>query len=287
MKMLKAFILLILAACVGLLFYEIRISRYSLTISSYEIASDKLTGQLRIVQLTDLHDSEFGEGNSQLVSLVADQNPDLILITGDLLDSSVEDTDTAEELIAALSEFAPVYFSLGNHELEYEERFGANVTELFTAAGGILLERTYLDLEIAGQRIRLGGLYGYCVPEKYLEESDARTEESAFLTDMQDTDRYTILLCHMPYAWLELDGINEWEIDCVFAGHAHGGQIIVPFLGGIWAPDQGWFPGRLWGLFYSEDGDRCVVLSRGLGSTEVVPRINNVPEVVTVDLTGM
>ena len=266
--------------------FELLISKYGLAVSTWTVTADTAEGGIRILQLTDLHNSTFGKDNSRLIEKAAAQEPDLILLTGDLVNSDEESTETAVHLIAALSEIAPVYISLGNHELEHEANFGTDITALYEAAGGTVLEMEYIDIEVNGTALRIGGLYGYCIPARYLETNEADPEECAFLTDLQETDRYTILLCHMPVSWILYNSINEWDIDLVFTGHAHGGQIILPFVGGLWAPDQGWLPGRLQGLVYSEDGTKTVVLSRGLGSSEVIPRWNNVPEIVVVDLEG-
>lgn len=259
-------------------------SKYRLCVSYYTVDNSKLSGSIRIVQLSDLHNRVFGAHNQDLVDTVEKQHPDLILITGDLVNSSTENTKTAVELIAQLCEIAPVYLSLGNHELEHQAVYGTNMTLLYEEAGADVLEYSYMDLTIRGTAIRLGGLYGYCLPEKYLETNEAAPEECAFLNEFQNTEAYTILLCHMPVCWIANNGINEWDIDCVFAGHSHGGQIRLPLIGGLWAPDQGWLPGREAGLYYSDDQKKGMVLSRGLGSAEKIPRFNNTPEVVVVDL---
>lgn len=275
-----------IALCSALLLFltcELYRSTYTLTTTHYTIQSPQITAPFRIVQLTDLHNSEFGPDNSKLVSTVEVQQPDLILITGDLLNSSEETTDTAVTLIRQLTELAPVYISYGNHEKEYEASYKADLTTLFESAGAKMLEYAYEDIEINNQPLRIGGIYGYCTPAAYLKTKEASPQECAYLTDFQNTDRYTILLCHMPFSWIANNAVEEWNINCVFTGHIHGGQIRFPFIGGLYAPDQGWFPGKVAGLYPSGDGEKVMVLSRGLGNTEKIPRFNNVPEIVVVD----
>ena len=259
-------------------------SKYCLTSSNYILNSEKITAGIRIIQLTDLHNSEFGEDNQRLIDMVEKQSPDLILITGDQLNQDEADTSVAVHAVAALCEVAPVYFSLGNHEIDYQDNYQVDVKALFESAGATVLDWEYVDLTINGQDIRLGGIYGYCVPARFLETKEADLDECRFLYKFQDTESYTILMCHMPYCWLMSNGINEWDIDCVFSGHTHGGQIIFPLIGGLYGPDFGWFPGKLEGLYFSDERDKVLVLSRGLGSSGTIPRFNNVPEIMVVDL---
>ena len=274
-------VMLIIVFLSGIDLYQ---SKYFLTCVAYRIQTDKIQESIRLVQITDLHNSIFGENNQDLLDLVAEQSPDLILITGDLLNSNESETDIATNLISGLGSIAPVYVSLGNHEVEYQHNYETDITQLYEDTGAVVLDRQYQDLEVNGQKVRLGGVYGYCLPEKYLETNEANPEECVFLSDFQNTDLYTILMCHMPVCWLLNDGLDEWDVDCVLAGHVHGGQIILPLIGGVYAPDMGWFPGKLQGLYSSADGSSTMVLSTGLGNTESVPRFNNIPEVVTVDI---
>lgn len=273
-------ILLCLAVCTGILLYR---SKYCLTEAQYTIQSDKITSPVRVVQLTDLHNSTFGRDNEKLAELVAQAQPDLIFITGDLLNANVERTDIATGIITKLSAIAPVYVSLGNHETEYFERYGTDLIPLYQDAGATVLEQDYVDVTVNGQNLRIGGLYSYCLSWRYLDSGGADPAECAFLSEFQDTDAYTMLLCHMPVCWIQGNSLEDWDVDCVFSGHIHGGQIILPGIGGVYAPDMGWFPGRLRGLYPSADGTSTVVLSSGLGNTEWIPRFHNVPEVVTVD----
>ncbi len=259
-------------------------SKNNLSISAYTLSSPLVMNDIRIVQLTDLHNAEFGDDNSRLIEKVKAQEPDLIVLTGDLVTYSEEEHAVAAELISALSEIAPVYASLGNHEEEYQARFGVDIAKVYADAGAVVLDKAYLDLEIKGQPIRLGGINGYCLPEKYLSTGETRQDECDFLNDFQNTDRYTILLAHNPTCWLINGSLDAWDVDCVFSGHTHGGQVRLPFVGGLYAPDLGYFPGRLEGLFHSSDGSKTLVLSRGLGASGWAPRFYNLPEIVVVDL---
>ena len=260
------------------------LSAYGLRVSRYTIEADAFTDSVRIVQLTDLHNSVFGAGNQRLVKAVAKQEPDLILITGDLLDLHEERTDIAVDLIQQLAVIAPVYISYGNHEDLFEKKYGGDLKSLYTAAGATVLEYDWTELDVNGQPLRLGGIYGYCLPPEYIESGEARPRETSFMQAFQDTERYTVLMCHMPYSWLARDALDGWDVDLVLSGHVHGGQVRFPLIGGLWAPDQGWFPGRLSGVYRSEGGGKAMLLSRGLGNTDSIPRFNNVPEVVVLDL---
>ena len=267
-----------------LVLYGLWSSKYMLTVTLYQLTTEKLTAPIRVVQLTDLHNSEFGEANTRLVDLVTQQRPDLILMTGDMLNGREDETEIAASLVRRLTEVAPVYFSYGNHEVTHERMFGRDLTALFEEAGATVLDRTYEDVTVNGQTIRLGGIYGYCLPEKYYYSGEARYWECEFLKEFQNTEDYTLLLAHLPTCWIRNDNLDIWKIDFVVSGHEHGGQIRLPWIGGLYAPDQGFFPGRSSGVYLSEDGKKAMVLSRGLGSGVGVPRFNNVPEIVVVDI---
>lgn len=277
-------LLVVLLAALALLAWGFFGSKYALEPSNYVLSSPKLTAPIRVVQLTDLHNSEFGENNERLVRMVGKQNPDLILLTGDMLNGDEPRTEVAVGLIEQLTEIAPVYASLGNHEKANENVYGTDVGALYAQAGAHVLECTYEDVEIGGQTVRIGGIYGYCLPEKYLRTREAREKEVEYLQAFQETDLLTLLLCHVPTSWIINDNLEEWDVDVIFSGHDHGGQIRLPLIGGLYAPDQGLFPGRECGLYDSADHARVMVLSRGLGSRGSVPRFGNVPEIVVVDI---
>ena len=284
MKIKRNINLLAVLLLICLFFGSLYVSNNFIIVTNYGVLKKDIQNYFRIIQITDLHNSQFGNSNESLIKKVAAEHPDLILLTGDLLNSDEQDTSIALELISELSKIAPTYASYGNHEKEYEDNYGINLTTVFEEAGAKVLEFSYEDIEVNGQKLRIGGLYGYCTPAKYLKTGEANPKECEFLADFQSTDNPTLLLTHMPYSWIANDAISKWDIDCVFAGHDHGGQIRIPLLGGLYAPDQGWLPGKDCGLYYSKDGEKIMILSRGLGSAGKIPRFNNIPEIVVVDI---
>ncbi|MBQ6658250.1 MAG: metallophosphoesterase [Prevotella sp.] len=212
MKKAKKIFLLILGILLGAVLLSLGCSKYSLSVSSYSVSSAKLHEAVRIVQLTDLHNSEFGRENRRLVNMVAKQEPDLVLITGDLLNQNEERTDIAEKLISDLCELAPVYVSYGNHELAYEKRYGTDLKELYTKAGATVLNFNWADIVVHGQSIRLGGLYGYCLPLSFLKTGEARENECLYLENFENTEAMKILLCHMPLCWIVNGSLNTWDV---------------------------------------------------------------------------
>lgn len=253
-------------------------SRWGLTTTVYKVPSQEFNA--RIVFLADTHGSEFGKHNERLIKKVREAEPDMIAIAGDLLTYDEDNVDAATELISSLAEIAPLYVSYGNHEEQHPRR--AELEKLFTEAGATVLDFSYEDIEIHGTPVRIGGLYGYALPEGNEAEWE---DESRFLRDFQKTESYKLLLTHMPYSWTVQGSLEYWDIELVLSGHLHGGQIIFPFAGGFYAPDQGFFPGKVWGMSESEDGQSHLIISRGLGSSvRWLPRFHNVPEIVIVEI---
>lgn len=135
-------------ALVVCIFIELYRSKYLLQISVSEIFSDKISDEIRIVQLSDNHNSLFGEDNQKLIELVKEQNSDLVLITGDIVNSDEANTDIAINLIAALCDIAPVYVAVGNHEVEYQNNYKTDLLQLYKKAGAIVLDKQYVDITV-------------------------------------------------------------------------------------------------------------------------------------------
>lgn len=274
---LSVFLLICIAVCVSA--YQ---GATKLTVAKYEVRMD-MTESIRIVQLTDLHGKVFGTDNDVLVQMVAKQKPDLILMTGDMMDKSDENADIVCNLIRCLVEVAPVYYGFGNHEISWMDTTGIDLTPILTDADAVVLNCDFLDISVKGQQLRIGGYYNYYrQPHMYPLTLEEKLAELDFADNFENTDRYKILLSHIPTAWLDWEYIEKYPVDLVLTGHYHGGQIRLPLVGGLYAPYVGLFPEYTEGMFAGEQA--TCILSTGLGSSPGVPRINNPPQIVVVDL---
>lgn len=253
-----------------------------LTVTSYKIET-KLDNPLRIVQLTDLHEKEFGKDNIRLIETVKEQDPDLIVMTGDMQNKNDEDTDVVCSLIRELSKTADVYYGYGNHEKTWEQNFNKNFAEIVTDAGATVLENEYMDITVRGNELRIAGYMGYYRAVNMTADTEKEQQaELAFMDEFENTDRYKILLNHIPTSWSDWGYLDLYPVDLVFGGHYHGGQMVLPLVGPLYAPYIGFFPDNVKGLYQGENGN-CI-LSSGLGTDYFIPRINNLPEIVTVVL---
>lgn len=256
-------------------------SNKCLKIQSYDI-DERVTQPICIVQLTDLHNQEFGNENEHLIGKVREQTPDIIVMTGDMLNQD-EGAEIICSLIEKLVPIAPVYFSMGNHEIDWELGSLEELSQQLTDAGAVVLNCEYVDVEVNGQMLRIGGYYGYySVPHMRTKDAHEQLIENTFAEDFEDTENLKILLCHIPTAWVDWNYIDKYPVDLVFSGHYHGGQIKLPFVGGLYAPYVGWFPENTEGIFQGTQA--TCILSTGLGSEHTVPRFNNPLEIVVVDL---
>lgn len=269
----KILVLFIIAAAAGAFLWG---SNNWIQTSEYTISSDKLPAAFdgrKIVQVSDLHNAEFGENQKSLISKVEDAEPDVIFITGDLIDSNRYDLDTALVLIDALVEMADVYFVTGNHEVATNRI--DEIAEALIERGVIYLDNESAVWDIDGETVQIAGIHDPLI-NPYVDPSDysyGAIEEAGL------TDGFSMLLAHRPELISAYAGSG---IDAVFSGHAHGGQVRIPGIGGIFAPGQGWFPRMTEGIF--ENGDTQLVLSRGLGNSGFPFRILNRPEIVSITL---
>lgn len=272
----------IFAAVICLILITIWIvqSNTQIELTEYIVTSSKVPESFtcfEIAQISDLHNAEFGEGNSKLLELLSKVEPDVIVLTGDLIDSRHTDIDIALDFAGKAVQIAPVYYVTGNHEArvpEYEQlKMGlieAGVTEL---------ENQKVQITRDGESIVLMGIQDPSFRTDYLF-GDAESVSRQAITSLQnESDGYTVLLSHRPELF---DVYVDTGVDLVFSGHAHGGQFRLPFIGGLVAPNQGFFPKYDAGQFIEES--TTMIVSRGVGNSIIPFRINNPPEIVVVEL---
>ena len=252
----------------------------ALEVNEYEIVSDRIPeafAGFRIAQVSDLHNKDFGEGYGQLLTLLSQINPDIIVVTGDLIDSRHTDIEIALDFARQAIKLAPVYYVSGNHEArvrEYEDlKMG------LAEAGVVILENQNVQITREGESITLMGIDDPSFQEDYLFGDSESVARQAIENLQNESDGYTILLSHRPELF---DLYVETEMDLVFSGHAHGGQFRLPFVGGLVAPNQGFFPKYDAGLF--SEGSTNMIVSRGVGNSIIPIRFNNRPEIIVATL---
>lgn len=227
-----------------------------------------------IVQVTDFHNSMFGKDQSKILDKLKEAQPDLILITGDLIDRRNTKIDVAVSFVEEAIKIAPIYFVTGNHEM-LSGKYNILKTKLIDE-GVIVLDNESIILKSGQSTLKLSGIID---PGK-IEGSGKVKKVNASLASIEgESADFSILLAHRPDL---LKVYAKYDYDLIFSGHAHGGQFRFPFIGGLLAPDQGFFPKYDSGLFRL--GKTTMIVSRGLGNSLFPFRLFNGPELIVVKL---
>ena len=221
----------------------------------------------RIAQVSDFHDAVIGKDNEDLIEALRESTPDIIVITGDLIDWRRPDVEHSLAFVAEAVKIAPCYYVTGNHEGRSAEY--TKLREGLIALGVRVLENEIVELQRDGDTITLIGVH----------DQNLGLDEGVIVEAGAVEDEFTLLLAHRP-AIISTAANNG--IDLVLAGHNHGGQFRLPFVGGVYAPNQGFFPKYDAGR-YSEGGTEMII-SRGIGNSRFPFRVNNRPEIVIVEL---
>lgn len=256
-------------------------SNTAIELNSYTITSDKLPKEFsgyKIAQVSDLHNAEMGDDNEKLLELLRKADPDIIAITGDFIDSRKTNTEVSLQFAKNALEIAPCYYVAGNHEARIAEYadFKADLSEL----GVIVLEDKRITLKKDEAEITLIGVNDPRFETDYLLGDSDSVMKSKLQSLTDDDDNFKILLSHRPELF-EVYADNK--IDLVLSGHAHGGQVRLPFIGGLVAPNQGLFPKYDSGLY--SNGNTNMIVSKGIGNSIIPLRINNNPEVILIELS--
>ncbi|MGE7624751.1 metallophosphoesterase [Viridibacillus sp. NPDC096237] len=258
-------VVLVVIFCIG--------NNKGLVTTTYKIESKKLPKSfdgMRIVQVSDLHDATFGNEQERLIKEVLEAKPDVIFLTGDIIDCNRYDLESSMQAVAGFVKIAPVYYVTGNHEIAVNRV--PEIKEALTELGVKVLSNSTIPFEKGGETIQIVGI------EDPLAGTDTQEMLDTALLHQSNTT-FKLLLAHRPE---NMKIYAENNIDIAFSGHAHGGQFRLPGVGGLIAPGQGFFPKYTSGTI--ETDNMTQVISRGLGNSLMPVRLFNLPEVVVVEL---
>lgn len=276
----RKIILFIASVSIGL-FAFFRWQNNSITISEIVFKNDTIPETFKgykILQISDLHNKEFGSKQNKILAKIEKINPDIIVVTGDLIDSNKTNINTSMELINKAINIAPIYYVSGNHEAWsglYED-----LKSKLENSGVVVLHNKKIKFFNNNDSIDIIGLADTSFIKSNLLEYDSNVETNNLLNKLtKDSTNFKILLSHRPELF---DIYSSSNVDLIFSGHAHGGQFRLPFIGGLVAPDQGFFPKLTEGIH--SNNNTSMIVSRGLGNSIIPLRIFNKPELIVVTL---
>ena len=260
----------------------------ALVVSNYRVSNPELPATFsgfRIAQISDLHNDEFGKNNEKLIELLKNTKPDIITITGDLIDYYDTHEDISLSFIEKIVHIAPCYYVPGNHEARINSymQFKGELEKL----GVHVLENEIIPLERNGETVTLLGVKDPAFLTKifFPDKTNKSSREDDIIMDLflrelcTEDPGYRILLSHRPD---QIEIYAKYDLDLVLSGHKHGSQFRLPFIGGLFTPSDGFFPKYDAGCY--EQNNTTMIVSRGLGNSIFPFRINNRPEIVVVQL---
>ena len=268
--------LIIFIICIICLLTYLQYENKALEITTIEVEDSKIPksfDNFSIIQISDLHDAEFGKNQKNLIERVKEIDPDIIVITGDFIDFSRYNIKNSSNFISGVSDSYNVYYVPGNHEAALKSRY-EEVRDNLQKAGATVLDNQNYKICKDNKCINLIGVQDI----SFIENKDENILKNT-ISELKDESLYNILLSHRPNLW---ETYEKAGMDLVLSGHAHGGQIRLPFTNGLYAPDQGVFPQYTSGA--NKFGNTLVVIRRGLGNSRFPFRVNNRPEIVNIIL---
>ena len=252
----------------------------ALELNTYTVTSDKLPDAFegyRIAHVSDLHNAEMGKDNEKLLAMLRNAAPDIIAISGDLVDSRNTDIDIALRFAQEAVKIAPCYYVTGNHEARISayDQLKTGLEE----AGVFVLENARVEIRRGGEAITVLGVEDPSFQTDYLLGAADAVVSASLAKLKTECDGFTVLLSHRPELF---DTYVTAGMDLVLSGHAHGGQFRLPIIGGLVAPNQGMFPKYDAGLYTARNTN--MIVSRGIGNSIVPFRFNNRPEIILIQL---
>ena len=254
-------------------------------ITKFKISAN-VNNKIRIVHLSDLHSKEFGKDNKRLKNIILKQKPNIVVTTGDMIDSNLRKMDEIINFLAELNKEVYVVYIPGNNEMRTEKineiLYKINLNEV------IVLDNKIKEININNNKIFILGLVENRIDEgeSFYEKANSRyfyNKSNLLFNELESKNGIKIVLSHYPenFAAIGEESYNKYNFNIMFSGHAHGGQFILPFIGGLFAPGQGILPKYYRGIHGEKNK---LIISRGLGNSGFPLRLFNRPEVIVVDI---
>lgn len=237
---------------------------------------------IKIVFIQDVHNKTFGIHNEDFIDTVKQENPDLIILGGDFVNGNEQNIEITSYLVDRLSDIAKCYAVIGNHEKALAKLMNVSYYDIYSPAKVELLDNKFDTINIRGYNIVIAGMTPWQFSSQTLDEDEKQFLDryNNFLKSNYDDIDYKIFVTHSPLLFEnELSSVNA---DLALSGHIHGGQIQIPFVGGLYHPDLGLFPRYAQGIHDLDNGE--LIISRGIGNNAALPRINNRPEIVIINI---
>ena len=254
-------------------------------ITKFKISAN-VNNKIRIVHLSDLHSKEFGKDNKRLKKIILKQKPNIVVTTGDMIDSNLRKMDEIINFLAELNKEVYVVYIPGNNEMRTEKineiLYKINLNEV------IVLDNKIKEININNNKIFILGLVENRIDEgeSFYEKANSRyfyNKSNLLFYELESKNGIKIILSHYPetFAAIGEESYNKYNFNIMFSGHAHGGQFILPFIGGLFAPGQGILPKYYRGIHGEKNK---LIISRGLGTSGFPIRLFKRPEVIVVDI---
>ena len=276
-----------------LMYLYIKYNVNTLEVTKYVVENKKVPKEFdgyNIVQISDLHSKLFGENNKKLIQKIKSLNPDIVVVTGDLIDGENNNYNVALDFMKEISKLYRVYYIIGNHEQKslikkYKDEYKDYFNKLHQI-DFVNLDNNKVEIVKGDSNINL---YGLTVPYscyKYLFDNQETTSiDSDFLEEKLgkvDREQFNILLAHTPFYF---DEYEKWGADLTLCGHVHGGIVRLPLVGGLLSPDRKFFPKYDLGEYIKNKS--TMIVSKGLGGSKVLIRVNCKPEIVNIKLKNI
>ena len=276
-----------------LMYLYIKYNVNTLEVTKYVVENKKVPKEFdgyNIVQISDLHSKLFGENNKKLIQKIKSLNPDIVVGTGDLIDGENNNYNVALDFMKEISKLYRVYYIIGNHEQKslikkYKDEYKDYFNKLHQI-DFVNLDNNKVEIVKGDSNINL---YGLTVPYscyKYLFDNQETTSiDIDFLEEKLgkvDREQFNILLAHTPFYF---DEYEKWGADLTLCGHVHGGIVRLPLVGGLLSPDRKFFPKYDLGEYIKNKS--TMIVSKGLGGSKVLIRVNCKPEIVNIKLKNI